>query len=357
MQAFLAETGTVSRCEHNTLAVVLPDRDRNALAELTRLLSEHARASKFQTAVGALSASFSAGLVVVPEQAGSAEAAVDHALSALEHSKKQPAGGVVFFDADMAASRHAARERVRDHAVIRALDEGRMLLALQPVVHAKSRKLGFYEALLRLRLTDGRLISAAEFVGLAEELGMARLLDQRALELAVPVLLRRDAFALSVNISSLTIGDEAWLATLMALTGDQPEVRRRLIVEITETAMIHDIAAARDFLNRLRDLGCRVAIDDFGAGYTSLQQLRQLPADILKIDGALIGDLLGDAQAQAIVRAMIDMARALGLETVAEWVANEGEAEMVSSFGVTYLQGFAIAPPQTVDAMTQAGVI
>jgi EAL domain-containing protein (putative c-di-GMP-specific phosphodiesterase class I) len=116
----------------------------------------------------------------------------------------------------------------------------------------------------------------------------------------------------------------------------------RLIIEITETAAIQDIDDARSFVSRVKDLGCRIAIDDFGAGHTSFRNLRKLGVDIVKIDGAFVHNMIKSSDDRAFVHTMIDLSRRLGLKTVAEWVQNEQTATLLSEWGCDYLQGALI---------------
>jgi EAL domain-containing protein (putative c-di-GMP-specific phosphodiesterase class I) len=118
-----------------------------------------------------------------------------------------------------------------------------------------------------------------------------------------------------------------------------PGVAERLTVEITETAAIQDIDETRAFVTRVKDLGCRIAIDDFGAGYTSFRNLRKLGVDLVKIDGAFVQNLMQAEDDRAFVHALIDLGRRLGLETVAEWVQDEASAAMLAEWGCDYLQG------------------
>ena len=116
----------------------------------------------------------------------------------------------------------------------------------------------------------------------------------------------------------------------------------RLIVEITETAAIQDVDDARGFVTRVKDLGCRIAIDDFGAGYTSFRNLRKLGVDIVKIDGAFVQNIVESEDDRAFVHTMIDLSRRLGLKTVAEWVQDEEAAQLLGGWGCDYLQGALI---------------
>jgi EAL domain-containing protein (putative c-di-GMP-specific phosphodiesterase class I) len=142
-----------------------------------------------------------------------------------------------------------------------------------------------------------------------------------------------------LNVSPASTADSEWWTGLAAMLRRHSGVAERLIVEITETAAIHDIDETRGFVARVKDLGCRIAMDDFGAGYTSFRNLRKLGVDIVKIDGAFVQKLARSADDRAFVQSLIDLARRLRLLTVAEWVQSEQIAGIVAAWGCDYLQG------------------
>ena len=233
--------------------------------------------------------------------------------------------------------------------IIRALNERRMILALQPIVRAGDRRPAFYEALLRMRETDGTIVPAGAFIPVAEQLGLVRLIDQRMLELAIKVLRASPNLNISLNVSGETASDPAWLNSLRGLTNGDDAIMRRMMVEITETTAITDIEESVMFVKSLRELGCRVAIDDFGAGYSSFHNLRRLDFDIVKIDGAFVKDLPNSPEDQILVRALVDLAQNFSMETVAEWVTDEATAKIVEAAGISYMQGFHFGQPKIID--------
>jgi EAL domain-containing protein (putative c-di-GMP-specific phosphodiesterase class I) len=136
--------------------------------------------------------------------------------------------------------------------------------------------------------------------------------------------------------------DPDWWAIMESLLKAHPDVAARLIVEITETVAIQDIDDVRGFVSRLKNFGCRIAIDDFGAGYTSFRNLRKLGVDIVKIDGAFVRNITQSSDDRAFVQTLIDLARRLGIKTVAEWVQDAEAAQMLSEWGCDYIQGHLI---------------
>jgi EAL domain-containing protein (putative c-di-GMP-specific phosphodiesterase class I) len=176
----------------------------------------------------------------------------------------------------------------------------------------------------------------------AERIGLMRMLDYRVLELVVNELAAAPDLTASVNVSPASTVDPDWWAGLGGLLRANAGAAARLIIEITETAAIQDVADARGFVTRVKDLGCRIAIDDFGAGNTSFRNLRKLGVDIVKIDGAFVQNIVKSSDDRAFVHALIDLSRRLGLKTVAEWVQDEEAARLLADWGCDFLQGALI---------------
>src|SRR3979411_2930789 len=212
-------------------------------------------------------------------------------------------------------------------------------MALEPVVEAHSRDMAFYECLIRMEQEDGQVLLAPDIVPVAEKLGLIRLGDHPVLELVVAELAASPAVQLSLNISPDTTMDPDWWTAIESLMRAHPGVGERLIVEITETVAIQDIDDIRGFITRLKRFGSRIAIDDFGAGYTSFRNLRKLGVDIVKIDGAFVQNIDSYGDDRAFVQTLTDLARRLQIETVAEWVQDEESALMLRDWGCDYIQG------------------
>jgi EAL domain-containing protein (putative c-di-GMP-specific phosphodiesterase class I) len=159
------------------------------------------------------------------------------------------------------------------------------------------------------------------------------------LELVLAELAASPTVQLSLNISPETTTDPDWWSSIESCLRANPLITQRLIVEITETVAIRDIDDVRHFVTRLKNHGCRIAIDDFGAGYTSFRNLRRLGVDIVKIDGAFVQNVVRSADDRAFVQTLIDLARRLELKTVAEWVQDAEAAALLRGWGCDYIQG------------------
>ena len=353
LQASLAEADAIVRYASNTFAIVLDNCSADDLPTAADRMIAHVENATIATSVGSLKTSIAIGSVALPVGTSSAADAIAAARTALERAKGAQRSRHVTHSEK--AETEATNRKSVAREIASALEENRLVLALQPIVDAASGQRMFYEGLLRLKRPDGTLLAAADFIEDAEQLGIANLLDLRALELALALLVAHPRLKLCLNVSALTAGDKDWIATLEAKAAAHADLAPRLTIEITETAMIHDLEGVRAFVERLRKIGCRIAIDDFGTGYTSFRHLKTLTVDMLKIDGLFMKDLPNDPQGRIIVGSMIEMARGLGLETVAEWVSDPETAEVLRGAGATYLQGFLFAGPLTADELEERG--
>src|SRR5437016_255686 len=311
------------------------------------------------TSSGPVSVTASIGAVSVPRYARNADEAINRAQETLDATKRRRAGSFGLWRPNV--ERDAQRRvniRVTDE-IVTALNDRRIVAAFEPVVAAGSPEPAFYECLVRMEQGDGQVLLAPDIVPVAERLGLIRLVDHRILELVVAELIASPNVQLSLNISPETTMDPDWSATIESLMRSHPGVAERLIVEITETVAIQDIDDIRGFVTRLKNFGSRIAIDDFGAGYTSFRNLRKLGVDIVKIDGAFVQNIARSADDRAFVQTLIDLARRLGIKTVAEWVQDEEAAAMLREWGCDYIQGRLIglaSAERPWAAATQAAV-
>lgn len=229
-----------------------------------------------------------------------------------------------------------------------AICNDRLVLHLQPILDTRSGQVRGAEALVRMVDPDApdRLIMPAEFVGIAETTGLGTRLDQWVIRNGVALLpqLKPDSY-LTLNVSGASLGDAAVFAALTESIAAHDVDPRRVVIEVTETAAILDVEAARAFAAGIHDIGARFALDDFGAGYGSFHYLKALDFDLVKIDGEFIANLDTSATDRAIVRAIVQVAQELGKEIVAEFVGSHQVLADVTKRGIEYAQGYAIGRP------------
>jgi diguanylate cyclase (GGDEF)-like protein len=277
------------------------------------------------------------GGAAAPQHALDAPGLLRRAEEALAAAKR---GGGPSFAVHDASPAHAKRASIAPRIdIVDALNGRRIAFARQPVVDAHARTPVFHEALLRVCDAGGRPIGAGELLPAVERIGLAPLVDARMLELAAGYLAAHPEEQLSINVSPLTIETADWLGALAAHLGARRGIAPRLIVEIPETAAARDPEGTRARLDAMKALGVAVAIDGFGAGNVPLKLLRNLPVDILKIDGAFVQNLARATDDRFFVRSLIDLAQHLGIGIVADWVEDEETARMLAAWGVDYLQG------------------
>ncbi|HEY7891667.1 MAG TPA: EAL domain-containing protein [Solirubrobacteraceae bacterium] len=253
----------------------------------------------------------------------------------------------------------------------RAIREERFTLHYQPIVSLQSGEITHHEALVRLAdEPDGSLVAPARFLPAAERYSLVGEIDRLVVSQALarigkmrprPLLAPRalpcsgaDELRVAVNLSALSVTDPGMLAHIEGELVRHRVDADRLIVEVTETAAISDMACARDFCAGVRALGARVALDDFGAGFGSFHYLKHLPFDYLKIDGEFIRKLTSSTADQLVVEALVGVARGMGKQTIAEFVKDQRTVSLLRELGVDYAQGFQIGRPVAEPALAYA---
>lgn len=221
-------------------------------------------------------------------------------------------------------------------------------LHYQPIIALRENTIHHYEALLRLRM-DGELIAPSDFLEIAQLNGQIKELDCwvtcKAIQHLALISKKNRDISYAINLSAVNIGNVKLLQLLKQQILEHQINPHRIIFEITETAAVTDFAAAKEFIDTIREIGCAFALDDFGSGFASFYYLKQFPVDYIKIDGSFIRNLADSPDDQIFVRAMVDIARAYGKKTVAEFVENANTVELLLQYGVDYAQGYYIGKP------------
>lgn len=240
-----------------------------------------------------------------------------------------------------------------------AIESDALRLAFQPLIELSSGRVSGFEALARWE-HEGQVISPAEFIPVAEESGLIVQLGRWALTHATQTIADWDRrtgtrlpLNISVNLSFIQISRDDVAGAVAAALAAAGISGDRLTIELTESAVAHDPDRVAKTLNALKRLDVRIAMDDFGTGYTSLAALQTLPIDLLKIDQSFVTDMLNDPDSRAIVRAILSLAAALGMDTTAEGIESEALALALGELGCTYGQGFLYAEAMPAeDALT-----
>ncbi|MBR0658912.1 EAL domain-containing protein [Neoroseomonas oryzicola] len=304
-------------------------------ANVARLLAQHGLPGRIGTRALPL-----AGEGLSPLQA---TRALRFALSAFARGgdaaleKAGFAGGLAGF-VDSAAERAAAlRATIADR---------RFRLAFQPIVLLADRRPHHYEALLRPIPTPGTPFSeASEFIALAETVGLSEALDWAVVETACEAARAASGSRIACNLSGLSLQSHAFRDRLCGMLREAPALAERLLVEITETAEIEDEPEARHTVDALRDLGLPICLDDFGAGAAAFRYLRAFRVDFVKVDGIYVSNAVESARDRGFIAAMVDLARTVGAEVVAERIETEAQAALMRDLGVGFGQGYLFGRP------------
>ena len=332
-----------ARLEDDRIAAVLAGSGDEAALRLQaeRLLGEATR--RFDP--GSAFATLSAGLALHPQDGASAEALVNAAVSAQGRAEQAGGARLQAFSAEL---QQREREELALLAQLQAALKGDALaFALQPIVSLADGEVAYREALLRWEHPQRGPIPPDTVLALADSAGLMPELDRWALRHACRLLAREpdSAPGIAVNLTAPTFLDRGFPDRLEALLREAGVPGKRLTLEITEAIAMGDPAVAADVLARLRPLGVRVALDDVGTGYSSLDQLRRLEVDILKVDRAFVSDIGRSRRDEAVARALITLGNSLGLSVVVEGIETRAQFDFARREGAHFGQGFLLGQP------------
>lgn len=342
----VGQNGSMHRIDGDVFAMLFPSAPHNEMAAVAKYVLNNFHDRPLQGSRGPVGVSVSiGGILLNPAQKADPASILVKAELAMRSAKDQGRGCYVSYvdAADKAQDNHFLL--TSGDRFLQALRENRVKLAFQPIINASDREVSFHECLIRLIDENGKMQSAGNFYPAIEKLGLSRLVDQFALRTAINELSLFPHLKLSVNVSPATLMNRNWLRGLVMALRDNPSVARRLVIEITESAVIDDPERITMVTNTLRDLGCKIALDDFGAGYTAFTQLKDLDLDIVKIDKSFVRGI-GEDTNRLFIQTLQSLADGVNVETVGEGAETMGEADMLARDGIDYIQGYVYGFPQ-----------
>ena len=351
----LESTGAkIYRLGGDEFAVVARNKLRAQAAELTEKTLEGVRQYRCVLRAGhrMWGVSASAGVALYPFHGNDVPGLLSNVDAAMFQAKEAGRNRYVVFGNDP-DDRRSTHRRVHWSRKLRdAIDADRIVLHCQPVVRLSDRKTMHYEVLARLRDDDNTLIQPAQFIELAESLGLIRDIDLRVVEKVLRHIVNnpspRESLRYFVNLSRVSISDPAWVARFQQLLCSAPVRPGQLVFEITETAAMTEVDVTLKFIERLKDMGHRFALDDFGAGFSSFYYLKRFEVDYIKIDGELMHSLTTDMQMQESVRQLAAAAEQRKIETIAERVENANAMAVLFQLGANYMQGHYVHEPEVI---------
>jgi diguanylate cyclase (GGDEF)-like protein len=340
----------VGRLGGDRYGILLPNCPNEYVPVAAEKILAAMRVAPFAIGRGAVAATVSIGIASFCDRGSTSFEVITRAEAALADAKRIGRNCHVHYRSSEDQRDRERRSAEIGEAVQAALRQDRVMFAFQPVISATTGVVDYYECLLRLRDANGGVMAAGEFIQEIERFGYIRLIDRYILDKVLVEAGRHPGVTFGFNISALTTADRPWLRSLIARLRANPGLAQRLVVEITETAALYDIEESARFVNTLRRAGCRVALDDFGAGHTSLQHLQSLSVDMVKIDRSFIQGITTNSESQVFLRHLLGLAKGFGFSTIAEGVETEDEAQILRHEGVGFLQGYlygmaALDPP------------
>jgi EAL domain-containing protein (putative c-di-GMP-specific phosphodiesterase class I)/GGDEF domain-containing protein len=334
----------VERLERDQLGIVLTNsypEDTMGVAQRIHTITQNFGRDSFATAslhlIGII------GSVNFPLETSAAHDALDKAYVAINGAHTAPCRTFEMTRREADVSR---QQMGLANYLLKAFKEERLRLAYQPVIESKTGKTAHYEALFRIISATGKISSGGALIPVAEKMGLIDMIDTMVMEMVIAELRHSKDVTIAFNVSNLTTENSVWLDQISQLIKDTPEIASRLIIELTETAVHRDLRRTAFFVASLQSLGCQVALDDFGSGYTSFRQLKALSVDMVKIDGIFVKDLAHSADNRFFVKTLLDFSNAFGLTTVAEFVETGEIAKILMEMGVDYLQGYYFGKPE-----------
>jgi EAL domain-containing protein (putative c-di-GMP-specific phosphodiesterase class I) len=270
----------------------------------------------------------------------------------------------VLYDQDAQSLRRTHHRVQWANKLREVLDEDRLVLYSQPVVRLTDMRVVHREILVRIRDDNGNIVLPSQFMEYAEALGMVQEIDMRVVERLIEYLRQPEhqgeKLRYFVNLSRVSISDQHWVRKFRNMLAGSKVTHNQLVFEITETAAMSDVDVTQHFIRELKQMGCRFALDDFGAGFSSFHYLKRFDVDYLKIDGGFIRDLATDEGNRIFVEALCYVGRKLNKQVIAEWVEDRDVMKILTDMGTLYGQGFLFHRPaplwgQSPDKVAVAG--
>jgi diguanylate cyclase (GGDEF)-like protein len=353
MRERVRATDLVARLSGDEFAILVPQTDVEGAMQLGEDLRAQVAESVKPTSDSG-QATISVGITMFGGEKGVGSGAVLVAADqAMYRAKEGGRNQIALFRDPGEPQRDPARRQTTAARIRDALTGDRLSLHTQPIRNLASGGIERYELLLRMTTEQGELLPAASFIEAAERAGMVQELDRWVVAQALELLVERERqgapLSLHVNLSGASLTDVSVLEFIERRLDEGGADPASCTFEITETANVYDFDAAAGFADRLTEFGCQVAIDDYGAGFGPFHYLKRIPFDLIKIDGAFVRDMPHSDADQLTVQAIVQIARGLGKETIAEYVQDDQTAEMLREYGVDMAQGFHLGRPVGLD--------
>jgi diguanylate cyclase (GGDEF)-like protein/PAS domain S-box-containing protein len=356
VKANIRSTDIVARLGGDEFGILLERCTEERAVEVAEAIRGAVEAHRFTWQESFTAARCSIGIVMVTQESADVASVMSSADVACYSAKDMGRNQIHLYQDSDASMRHAEMKWVS--RITSAVEENRLELFYQPIIgigkdNANSR--GHYELLLRMRDENGNIVNPDQFIPAAERYNLMSTLDRWVIHEALSQLADRNPeaktahFTLAINLSGTSLSEDRFLDFVVDELEKQQLPEGAICFEITETAAISNLSRVIHFMQALKKLGCKFSLDDFGSGLSSFTYLKNLPVDYLKIDGQFIRNVAEDSVDESMVKAINEVGRAMGIETIAERVETKEVLDKLSELGVEYAQGYYIARPTSVQ--------
>jgi EAL domain-containing protein (putative c-di-GMP-specific phosphodiesterase class I)/GGDEF domain-containing protein len=334
----------IYRIQKDQIAIICYNETAPLSEQDSTALSQFIKQFAFHSDYGTMHILASLSTLTIPEANIAAQDVLNYAYVAIKNNRG--VAGLHHYDTLMPDAEGSRTDMNMVSYINNAISGGNMCMAFQPIISSKTGNIVHYEALLRVKKPTGELTTAGPLIPVAERMGLIDIIDDLVLSMMVKELLASPTLHLSFNVSNLTANSTAWLQHFHSIAEKYPDIIPRMMIEITETAVHLDLNRTAYFVSCVQAHGAKVALDDFGSGYTSFRQLKSLCVDMIKIDGVFVRDLLDNQDNKLFINTMLNFTRGFGLETVAECVEDGETAKLLMELGVDYMQGYYFGYPE-----------
>ncbi|NTS33519.1 EAL domain-containing protein [Phyllobacterium sp. BT25] len=359
MNSVLPHDAVIGRLGGDEFAAVLPSANPEDTKAIAERLIEEIRKVRLEWDGKLQEIGASVGIAFLDDPNLTLNEAVARADAACYAAKAEGRNRTAIYDENTGAAKENLASVQAASGILEALAEGRLEIYGQEIreISDTTENTVYIEILSRMRAPDGTLIAPAEFIPAAERFGLMGIVDrwiiEHTLEQYGERLMATDKVAIALNLSANTISDPTLWSFIKTTTERTNVSPARLIFEITETTAVNNYEAAENFVKEARAAGCRISLDDFGAGLSSFGYLHHFDVDSIKIDGAFIEKLSNSRLNQAVVRSIGSVARELGVDVVAEHIEDTGAVGILRSLGIGFGQGFLFHRPQPLGNLLQ----
>jgi len=345
----IRESDLLSRIGGDEFTLVVPSATIEGVKILADKLLLALKQIKYTINGQAHPISFSIGISIYPLHGTNQQELLANADLAMYHAKKTGRSRSHIFSPGFEYQAVLTEQLHWKNIIESAVKQDQFLLFYQPILDIKQKKISHYECLLRIELEDGKILMPGDFIIQAEQLGIIDQIDRLVLNKAIEQHLAFQKIGnnarLAINLSGRSMNDESILPYIEKLLNQENVKPELIIFEITETSAVSNFLSAKSMIKKLKALGCRFALDDFGVGFSSFYYLKSLPVDYVKIDGSFVKHMDTNQEDRVFVKVLTEVSQTFGKKIIAEFVENQAILQLLDELGVDYAQGYYVSKP------------